>query len=371
MKIMLLVSSMHAGGAERVAATLVNAWAERGDAVILVPTYSDKGSCFYTVSGAVDTVWLADRTRGPAWRRLSALRTLIRERAPDIVVSFLTNVNVAAILATRGLNVPLIVCERTHPASNTTTGWGWRLLRRCVYPWADLVTVQSQATVAPFRKLVPRMQRLAVIPNPLPPELMQARVHAAPAGRKRLVAMGRLVTDKRFDWLIDAFAGLAADFPQWDLWIWGEGPQRASLQSRIAATGLDGRIRLPGRTDAPWREMSAAQAFAMCSAVEGFPNVLFEAMALGLPCLAVDCPSGPREISDDGRDALLVAATDRQGLDRHLRRLLGDDALRAALGVRAAQGVRGRYALEKVLNQWDALFAQVMMPPQAAAGPRA
>src|ERR1700754_4039131 len=62
MKIMLLVSSMHAGGAERVAATLVHAWAERGDTVTLVPTYSGKGSCFYTVRGAVDTVWLADRT---------------------------------------------------------------------------------------------------------------------------------------------------------------------------------------------------------------------------------------------------------------------------------------------------------------------
>lgn len=369
MKIMLLVSSMHAGGAERVAATLVNAWAERGDTVTLVPTYSGRGNSFYAVSGAVDTVWLADRTRGPGWRRLMALRSLIRERAPDVVVSFLTNVNVAAILATRRLNVPLIVCERTHPALNAATGRGWRLLRRWVYPWADLVTVQARDTVASFRRMVPRMQNLAVIPNPLPAELPQAHAApAAPSDRRRLVAMGRLVTGKRFDWLIDAFAGLAADFPEWDLWIWGEGPQRAALHARIAAANLDGRIRLPGRTDTPWHEMAAAQAFAMCSAVEGFPNVLLEAMALGLPCVAVDCPSGPREISDDGRDAWLVPATDRQGLERALRRLLGDESLRAALGIRAAQGVRRRYALAQVLAQWDALFAQVMMPRKAVAG---
>src|SRR5690606_37333640 len=98
MKILLLVSSMHAGGAERVAATLVNAWTDRGDTVTLVPTYSSKGICFYPLSDAVDLIWLADRagtrSSGPmgAWVRLRALRSLIREKAPDVVVSFLTNV---------------------------------------------------------------------------------------------------------------------------------------------------------------------------------------------------------------------------------------------------------------------------------------
>ena len=180
MKILMLVSSMHAGGAERVAATLVNAWAERGDEVTLTPTYSSKGSCFYPLSDKVRLAWLADlagtRASGAvaAFKRLLTLRRHVRDTRPDVVVSFLTNVNVAAILATRGLRAPLIVCERTNPTVDTTTGQVWRRLRRLLYPRADMVTVQAEATAGPFARQVPGIKRLAVIPNPLPAPLLDA-----------------------------------------------------------------------------------------------------------------------------------------------------------------------------------------------------
>lgn len=378
MKIMLLVSSMHAGGAERVAATLVNAWSARGDRVTLVPTFSSKGTCFYPVSDAVDLVWLADRAgtraKGPlaAFTRLRTLRGLIQEQAPDVVVSFLTNVNVAAILATRGLKVPLIVCERTNPVLQKVSPI-WKRLRRALYPRADMVTVQAEDTVEPFAKQVPGIKRLAVIPNPLPADLVDAPPTgvdpvAPRAVRKRLMAMGRLVGEKQFDLLIEAFAGLTGDIPDWDLWIWGEGPKRAALEAQVMQAGLGHRVRLPGRTESPWDELALAQAFVLSSSVEGFPNVLLEAMALGLPCAAFDCPSGPREMTRDGRDGLLVPANDVAALRDTLRRLMSDDDLRGDLGERAARAVRRRYSLPAVLAQWDALFSQVgARPAQASA----
>jgi len=173
------------------------------------------------------------------------------------------------------------------------------------------------------------------------------------------LAMGRLAPAKRFDLLIDVFADLADEFSDWDLSIWGEGADRDDLQARIDAAGLQHRVQLRGRTDAPWDALSQGQAFVLSSAVEGFPNVLLESMALGLPCVAFDCPSGPRGMTRDGQDAVLVPAGDRDKLREALRRVFSDPALRQDLGKRAAESVRNRYALPAVLAQWDALFDSV------------
>src|SRR5690606_16272064 len=137
---------------------------------------------------------------------------------------------------------------------------------------------------------------------------------------------------KQFDVLIEVFALLAPQFPDWDLVIWGEGPVRDLLLKQISALNMEERIALPGRTPQPWDELAKAEAFALTSSVEGFPNVLLEAMALGLPCIAFDCPSGPAEMTRNGQDALLVPLGDVAGLCKGLEQLMQDDELRKKLG---------------------------------------
>lgn len=367
MRILFFVSSMHAGGAERVAATLASGWARRGDTVTLVPTYTGKGTCFYPLNPAVRLVWLADRMGWlgkslftPLAKRF-AIRRLVRETRPDVIISFLTNVNVVVLFSTRGLNVPVIVCERTHPAYSASAGKWLKRLRRFCYPWASTVVLQSQDSVEAFSRMVPGMRQLAVVPNPLPPHLPQAPAarsgDATPVSRRRLVAMGRLVPIKRFNVLIHAFAALASDYPDWDLTIWGEGPLRNELMQQIQETGLSSRIVLPGRTQEPWAELGRADVFVMTSQVEGFPNVLLEAMALGRACVTVDCPSGPREMTQDGKFALLTPLGDEPALVQALAQLMGDPTLREVMGRHAAVSVRERYDLDEVLHTWDGVMA--------------
>jgi len=364
-RILFFVSSMHAGGAERVAASLASAWAARGDTVALVPTYTGKGSCFYPLHPDVRLQYLADRMGWlgrklwPPLAKWLAIRKMVREFKPDVVVSFLTNVNVMVLLATRRLGVPVLVSERTNPAFSSSAGPVFGRLRSYTYPWASLVVLQSRDGMRAFQKMEPGVTELAVMPNPLPddiPDAVVQRQGAAPDGRLKLMAMGRLVASKRFAVLIQAFAALAPDFPDWDLVIWGEGPLRPELEAQVVALGLGGRIALPGRTDRPWHEMAAADAFALVSEVEGFPNVLLEAMALGRACVTVDCPSGPREITCDGQFAELVPLGDQQALEDALARLMRDPLLREVMGRRAAQSVRENYGMAEIVARWDALF---------------
>lgn len=362
MNILFFVSSMHAGGAERVAATLTSAWVRQGHRVTLAPTYTRKGKLFYALDPQVRLEWVADRMgrlgRTPLAPlvKLWALRRLVRRERPDVIVSFLTNVNVMVLMATRGMHVPVIVCERTNPAVSTSATPRLQRLRRRLYPHAAMVTVQAEASLAPMMALVPGIRRAAVVPNPLPPDLPQPRTDARLSPRRRLVAMGRLVPSKRYPGLVHVFARLADRFPDWDLVIWGEGPLRTELEAAVAQAGLGERVLLPGRTSTPWREMLDSDLFVMTSEVEGFPNALIEAMALGLPCVTVDCPSGPREITRDGRDAVLVPLNDEDALERELARLMNDAATRAELGAKGAKSVRDRYGLAHVLEHWDALF---------------
>lgn len=372
-KIVLLVSGLNSGGAQRVAVTLANAWTERGDTVTLVPTFSGRGECFYSVSDQVKLVYLADLAdkigRGPLvyGARFLALRRLIYSSEPDVVVSFLTNVNVAAILATRGLKIPVIVCERTNPQFAKITGHYLPLLRRLTYPLAELVTVLNQDMVAPFRSMVPNMKRLEVISNPLPNQLAKkAIVNINRTDRHRLIAMGRLVGSKQFGRLISNFASLTPDFPDWDLWIWGEGPLRSQLERQIDSLNLGERVFLPGNTTQPWEELAKGEVFTLSSAYEGFPNVLLEAMALGLACIAFDCPSGPREMTRNGQDGLLATLGDWKELTQMLYRLMSDPLLRYDLGKKAAISVRERYSLENTLNRWDELFS-IITHRQAAS----
>ncbi|MDR5799762.1 glycosyltransferase family 4 protein [Caballeronia sp. LZ001] len=365
MNIMLLVSSMGSGGAERVAATLVNAWSERGDKVTLVATYSRKRACFYALSDKVRFIQLADRippTRNKFFgymQRHRALRKLIRETDPDVVISFLTNVNVASILACAGLRVPVIACEHNDPSVDGRTPF-WKFATRLAYPHARAVTVLTDNVVAPFNAMVPGIKHTAVMPNPLPDELFhQPAPTTSPDERMRLVSLGRLHPQKNYGLLIDSFAAIAHEFPQWDVWIWGEGAERMTLQSRIQQRGMSGRIFMPGVTDKPWTEVLRSQAFVMSSRFEGFGLALAESMALGVPAVAVDCPSGPRDITRDGEDALLVPPGDPIALAHALRRMLADEGLRKALSVKGAQSVRARYAVSTILRAWDELFARV------------
>jgi glycosyltransferase involved in cell wall biosynthesis len=367
-RILFLVSSMSAGGAERVAANLVNAWASAGVHVTLLVTYSGRGDCFYPLSSAVNLRYLADETKGPKSSGLAyiarfwALRRLVHQERPDVVVSFLTNVNVAAVLATLGARVPVIVCERSYPPQ-LPVGEIWSLLRRWTYPLASRVAMLTTEGLVWLQREIPRSRGVVMhnpVPYPLPvhtPALLPSDVVAG--DRKVLLGVGRLSEEKGFSGLFDAFASLAEQHPLWDLVILGDGPLRSALAQQIQTTGLGSRVFMPGRAGNVGAWYERADLYVLSSRVEGFPNTLGEAMAHGCAAVSFDCDTGPRDLIRHDVDGLLVPPGDVAALAQSLGRLMNDDALRAQMAARALE-VRERYSMQRVLSLWDELFTAVL-----------
>jgi glycosyltransferase involved in cell wall biosynthesis len=139
--------------------------------------------------------------------------------------------------------------------------------------------------------------------------------------------------------------------------IFGVGKERENLEAQGKASGLGNAVRFPGRIKNPYAVFRKAGLYVSSSRYEGFPNALCEAMACGLPVIATDCPSGPREIITDGVDGLLVPNEDVDALAAAMIRMMGDEALRRGLGTEAAK-ITERFGVDAVMRRWEAVLRE-------------
>ncbi|MBU2572078.1 MAG: glycosyltransferase family 4 protein [Gammaproteobacteria bacterium] len=368
LKLAFFIHSLSSGGAERVTANLANYWADKGGGVSII-TLADVKKDFYRLDERVERIALnltAD-SGNPLTaivanlRRIVALRRELKRVQPDIAVGMMTTANVLLAFAARGLPIVTIGSERIHPPM-LPLGRAWEWLRRLGYGYLQALVVLTQESCDWVRQHT-RARTVAVIPNAVNwPLAMHAPVMPPEeylvSGRRVLISVGRLDTQKGFDLLIDAFTGIASPAPDWDLVILGEGAQQEALMLQIKDQGLKQRIRLPGRVGniADW--YNAADLYVMSSRFEGFPNTLVEAMAHGLPAVSFDCDTGPRDIIRHEVDGLLVENGNVEALTLALHRLMTDRSIRQQFAVRAVE-VRGRFSMEKVTGMWEELFEEV------------
>jgi glycosyltransferase involved in cell wall biosynthesis len=360
MRIVLAISSLGAGGAERVLALLAGALAARDHEVWLV-TLTDTGQDFFPLDPRVRRVGLGLTGDSPTLlrglsanaRRLRALRRVVAAVAPHAVVSFMTSMNVLAILACARLPVRVIVSERVDPAAHREARI-WVALRSTLYQRAAAVVVQTESIAEWFRKRLRKRARLVVIPNPVAPA-----PDVEPSVRESepfILAAGRLAYQKGFDLLIRAFAAVPAQTRQLRLVIVGDGPEGKQLRHLAVELGLAERVSFPGRVRELSPLMKAAMAFILPSRYEGFPNVLLEALAAGVPCVAADGPGAAREILADGAYGLLVPPQDTGALAQAIERITTDSELRRRYAQAGAAAIE-RYRLDRVVAEWERLLA--------------
>jgi glycosyltransferase involved in cell wall biosynthesis len=201
------------------------------------------------------------------------------------------------------------------------------------------------------RWAVEGMNNVGFMPNPLP------LVPGTPSPRteKVVASIGRLSHEKGVDLLLDAWAEAAPKQPGWTLRIYGRGEAEAQLRQQCAELGLEDSVDFAGQTDDVPGALRASSVFVQSSRGEGFPLVLLEAMATGVPCVAFDCAPGVREIVTHEEDGLLARPGNTSELARHLVRLMSDEHLRDTMGDQALRSVH-RFDPDVITRRWEALF---------------
>ena len=349
-KIAFVVTDMEGGGAQRVAAQLCNSWAKRGEDVTLFSFDPPDRPPFYELSNKVKfkPLGLKKKSDSGIWRFINNVMRVIvfhfelRRLKPTVLISFSTEVAVVCLVATTILKIPVIACERANPRIFPLSKT-WRAMRKLTYWMAHEIVVQTGRAAAFFKKAT-------VIPNPVTKPDISGPVKPENLPAQFIVSLARLGPEKRLNVLIDAFANLAADYPDLHVVLIGLGTEREALEAQAKERRLADRVHLTGAIQGPFPAMVKAELFVLPSSSEGFPNALCEAMALGLPCISTHEAVGA-DIIRDGENGLLVHCDNVQGLETAIRYLLDDKSKAGQMGEEAKK-ITKDLAPEKVLEQW-------------------
>ena len=350
----VFLPSLAGGGAEGVAIHIAREFSNRGFSVDLV-VGSAEGPRMGDVDPNLRVVDLGcKRFR---WVLPSLIRYLRREK-PSVMLSFLSQANLVAITARLVSGRPgrLVVSERLHlSAALKTPEVAWfrflPLFMKWLYPRADgLIAVSHGVAEDLSQRLRLNRDNIAVIHNPVFVSHLRRLAneevkHPWVAESDALIVMGvgRLLPHKDFGTLIEAVSLMDRNCR---LVILGDGPERDFLESLAERLEVD--LLLPGYVQNPYPWMARANVVAVSSRVEGFPNVLVEALALGTPVVSTDCPSGPSEILDRDRIGRLVPIGNAEAMSIALAETLARPPDRCLLIEHSAQwdpeAIMDRYA---------------------------
>lgn len=200
----------------------------------------------------------------------------------------------------------------------------------------------------------PEIEHVIAIPDPMTffPE------KSSPLTEKRVIAVGRYEYQKGFDLLLEAWAKVEKQCPDWRLDVFGSG-ERQGYDALIDKFGIDrARCHLNGATNNIQSEYMSSSVFAFSSRYEGFGMVLVEAMACGVPVVSFDCPCGPKDIVRDGEDGVLVETGNTSEFAKALSTIIGDTDLREKMAVNARHNVQ-RFKMDEIAKQWKCVFDQL------------
>ncbi len=343
-KILFIISSLNVGGAEKILTTLANHFDNIGYKVtILIAT---KNSGFFPLNKNIEVVEL--KRVKPIFTLINELKREILAINPDITISFMSEMNILATIASKLANKPILVSERSAYDFLDIKPI-WKKLRRVIYPFVDGLVVLTNADKNRYHFVKNRY----IIENPL----ILKHNHLNIKREKIVLAVGRLNPVKGFDLLIKAFAKVKNR--DWRLRVVGDGREREKLEKLVKKLNLEERVKLIGLVKDVELEYKRASIFVLSSRTEGFPGVLCEAMGYGCAVISFDSPSAPREIITDKKDGILVKPNSIEELASKIDYLIDNPKIRDNLA-QNAQKISNRLSIDIIGIKWFRVIDKIL-----------
>lgn len=351
MKVSYIAANLNSGGAERVMSLLANQFSESGYEVEFV--FLKKDIRFYPLHQNVK-IKVAENECGSTFliKKLLWMRKHIKQNKPDAVFAFRIAIYCVTLLTLLGVKVPVIASERNDPRFNSNA---WKVIQAVLLPLANRFIVQTQRIKDYFPKFI--QKKTDIIFNPV-----TEKVFSLPSipKEKRIISVGRLHSQKNQKMMIEAFARVSEQFPEWKLVIYGEGPERDSLQRMIKdpKSKIQDKVFLPGRSENIIDELNKSEIFAFSSDYEGMSNAVVEAFCVGLPIITTKV-SGTEDFIKENKNGYLLERNDVNGMEKAMKKLMSDENLRKTIGENNRQQAK-IFKTEHIFHQWESVVNKVV-----------
>lgn len=350
-RILFVIGTLDNGGAERVVSLLAGELSRRGYEVSIITIINNKIN--YKLKEGVKVVQLDLKGSGIKrnFNRISALRKEIKKN--DVIISFLAIINMATLLAGIGLRKRIIMSERNDPAREPGNRHV-RVIRNLMYKYfhCNCFVFQTNDACNYFPNSIKK--KSTIIPNPiieLPEPFKGDR-------KKNIVTIARLEPQKNLKLLLKCFATVSRKYPDYSLDIYGRGPQLNELQEYARTLKMQGKVNFHGFVKNVHEEIKDAGIYVMSSDYEGISNGMLEALGLGLPVIATDCPiGGARMFIQNNVNGLLVPVGNEKKLTEAIFKLIEEPELRKKIG-NSALDVRSKLNLQHIITLWERIIEE-------------
>ncbi len=394
MHIAMYIGSLQKGGAERVMVNLAEYFYSQGHKVTLVTTYLAKEeyqvehAAWKVVPAGADGGTLAcDTEENPVWVDLTGgekggirrvfsallkeeqksraanlglrkekLRKIWRELKPDIVLSFIGKNNIMALSTATREDIKVVVSVRADPYMEYDS----RALRAgMLATFGKAAGIVVQTTDA--RKFFPAYirRKCTILPNSVNPSFIRKRYCGE--REKSIVMVGRLDENKNQSLVMEAFSEVLKEgYKDYQLKLFGDGPDMIKLRHLAINLGIEKHVSFVGVVSNVAEHIEKTSLFILASKQEGMPNALIEAMSLGLPCIATDCPcGGPKDLIINEENGLLVPVDDKEAMKEAIKKVLSDKEFADKIGQKAAL-VQEKYDPKVANEKWEKYFERVL-----------